>query len=152
MFSIKKEQSPKLDLLMKENILLNCKARSREEVIREAGEMLYKSGYVKEGYIDGMRKRELSFSTHVGNGIAMPHGVEEVKHDIITSGIVIMIFPEGTNWGEDIVNVVIGIAGVGEEHLSILANVAGRLSTPEEVARLINGSVEEVYEVLTGEE
>ena len=152
MFSIKKEQSPKLDLLMKENILLNCKARSREEVIREAGEMLYKSGYVKEGYIEGMRKRELSFSTHVGNGIAMPHGVEEVKHDIITSGIVIMIFPEGTNWGEDIVNVVIGIAGVGEEHLSILANVAGRLSTPEEVARLINGSVEEVYEVLTGEE
>lgn len=143
-----KEEKP--ELLMKQNIRLNCKRAPKEEVIKAVGKMLNESGYVDEGYTDAMLKRELTFATNVGNGIALPHGVEEAKKDIKHSGIAVMTFPEGTDWGGDDVKLVIGIAGVGEEHLTILGNIATKMATPEDVGRLVNGTVDEVYEILTG--
>ncbi len=132
------------------NIRLNCTPKSKEEVIREVGGMLVDSGYVKPGYVDGMVKREESFSTNVGNEIALPHGIEAVKDQIISSGIAVMVFPEGTEWSDgEKVKLVIGIAGVDGEHLEILANIAERLSLPEDVAKLIQGTEKDVYEMLT---
>ncbi len=141
-----------MDLLKKNNILLNCKAKPKEEVIREVGRLLYESGYVEESYIDGMLQREVTFSTFIGNGIAIPHGVEEAKKNIKRSGIAVMIFPEGTMWKEEPVYIVIGIAGVGEEHLDVLANIADKLSTEEAVNNLINSSVDEIYSIFTDKE
>lgn len=60
----------------------------------------------------------------MGSGLALPHGVESAKKEIKESGIAVMVFPEGTDWGGELVNVVIGIAGVGEEHLQILSVIA----------------------------
>lgn len=116
-----------MELLQKNNIIPNCKAKAKEEVIREIGQMLYNSGYVDESYIDAMVQKESIFSTSIGNGIAIPHGVEEAKKNIKKSGIAVMLFPEGTNWKDDVVKVVIGIAGVGDEHLEILANIAEKI-------------------------
>lgn len=141
-----------MDLLQKNNIILNCKAKPKEDVIREVGRLLYESGYVDENYIDGMLKRELTFSTNIGNGIALPHGVEEAKKNIKKSGIAVMIFPEGTMWKDEPVYVVIGIAGVGEEHLDVLANIADKLSTVEAVDNLVKSSVDEIYKIFTGKE
>ncbi len=141
-----------MNLLQKNNIILNCKAKPKEDVIREIGRLLYESGYVDESYIDGMLKRELTFSTNIGNGIALPHGVEEAKKDIRKTGIAVMIFPEGTMWKDELVYVVIGIAGVGEEHLDVLANIAEKLSTPEAVKSLIKSSADEIYNIFTGKE
>lgn len=147
-----KQEAAKPELLMKKNIRLGCKAMPKEDVIREVGQMLVDSGYVGAGYIDAMLKRETTFSTNMGNAIALPHGVEEAKGEIKASGIAVMTFPEGTDWGTGDVKLVVGIAGVGEEHLTILANIAMKLSTPEDVDRLVAGSVDEVYETLTKEE
>ena len=36
----------KKGLLLRENIRVNCKAQSKEQVIREVGQMLADSGYV----------------------------------------------------------------------------------------------------------
>ena len=94
--------------------------------------------------------REKIMSTAVGNGIALPHGVEEAKKAVIHSGIAVMAFPEGTNWGEEDVKLVVGVAGVGEEHLMILANIAEKLSTPEAVERLVAGTADDVYSVFMG--
>lgn len=141
-----------MQLLRKENIILNCKAKQKDEVIREIGKMLVNSGYVDESYIDAMLKRELTFSTNIGNGIALPHGVEEAKKDIKKSGFAVMVFPEGTLWNEEEVKVVIGIAGVGEEHLEILANIADKLSEPQAVEDLLTSSVDEIHKLFTGEE
>lgn len=143
-----KEEKP--ELLMKQNIRLTCARAQKEEVIKEVGKMLCDSGYVNEGYIDAMLKRELTFATNVGNGIAFPHGVEEAKKEIINSGIAVMVFPEGTDWGGSDVKLVIGIAGVGEEHLTILGNIAEKMATPEDVENLVNGTEEEIYNILTG--
>lgn len=139
-----------MELLQKNNILLNCKAKSKDEVIREMGQVLNNSGYVEEDYIEAMLQREETFSTNIGNGIAIPHGVEAAKKNIKESGIAVMIFPEGTSWNDELVKVVIGIAGKGEEHLDVLANIAEKLSTEEAVDQLIKSSVDEIYQLFTG--
>ena len=152
LFFKKNKKEEKKELLMKENIRLGCKRAPKEEVIREIGKMLQESGYVNEKYTEAMLKRELIFATNVGNGIALPHGVEEAKKEIKASGIAVMAFPEGTDWGGSEVKLVIGIAGVGEEHLTILGNIATKMQTPEDVDRVVNGTEEEVYEIFTREE
>ena len=124
----------------------------KDTVIRESGRLLYESGYVEENYIDAMLKREESFSTYVGNGIALPHGVEEAKKNIKNSGISIMIFPEGTMWNEDKVYIVIGIAGAGDEHLEVLANIAEKLSDEEAVKRILCSDVDTIHNIFMGRE
>ena len=151
-FKRKGVEPDKVELLQKKNIILNCKSKTKEEVIREVGGLLYDSGYVDADYIEAMLKREESFATNIGNGIAIPHGVEEAKKNIKKSGIAVMLFPEGTMWDDEPVNVVIGIAGLGEEHLNILANIAEKLSTREAVEDLIHSDADTIYSMFTGEE
>ncbi|MDF2485980.1 MAG: sugar transporter subunit [Herbinix sp.] len=139
-----------MELLQKKNIIINSKAKAKEEIIREIGQVLCDSGYVEASYIEGMLARENTFSTNIGNGIAIPHGVEAVKSKIINSGIAVMVFPEGVTWNEDAVKIVIGIAGKGDEHLDILANIADKLSTEQAVEDMIHSSVDEIYATFTG--
>lgn len=145
-----KKEEKKLALLYPENVKVGCKADTKENVIRQVGQMLVDSGYVNPSYVDAMVKREESFSTYMGNELALPHGVEEAKKEIKASGIAVMIFPEGTDWGGETVKVVVGIAGVGEEHLQILSVIAEQALEEENMERIINGSAQEVYEILKG--
>lgn len=146
----KKKEEKKAELLELKNIRLGCAPKAKEEVIRDAGRMLFNSGYVNEDYIDAMLKRELTFATNIGNGIALPHGVEEAKKDIKRSGIAVMVFPEGTDWGGEKVKLVIGIAGVGEDHLEILSTIAECLADPADVERITTMSSQEIYNIFTG--
>jgi mannitol/fructose-specific phosphotransferase system IIA component len=141
-----------VELLRKENIEINCKAASKEQVIRHIGKKLCDSGYVEENYIEAMLLREKSFSTNIGNGIALPHGIEAAKSDIKASGIAVMVFPDGTDWGGESVKIVIGIAGVGEEHLEILSNIAEKLSDMENVIKVINSKEDAIFQILTARE
>lgn len=145
-----KKEEKKLALLYPENVKVGCKADTKENVIRQVGQMLVDSGYVNPSYVDAMVKREESFSTYMGNELALPHGVEEAKKEIKASGIAVMIFPEGTDWGGETVKVVVGIAGVGEEHLQILLVIAEQAFEEGNMERIINGSAQEVYEILKG--
>lgn len=151
LFRLKREEAKSMELLQKKNIILNCTSRPKDQVIDEIGTMLYESGYVDKDYIEAMKKREESCSTNIGNGIALPHGVEEAKRTIKRSGIAVMIFPEGTMWNDEPVSVVIGIAGVGDSHLDILANIAELLSEPEAVEELIRSDVDMIHALFTGE-
>lgn len=141
-----------MELLERKNIRVNCKRKSKNEVIRDAGQMLLESGYVTPAYLDAMVEREKTFSTNIGNSIALPHGTDNAKKEVITSGVSVMIFPEGTSWGEEDVRVVIGIAGVGEEHIEILSYIAEKLSDMEEVEALVKQDADGVYRMLTGKE
>lgn len=145
-----KKEEKKTALLYPENVKVGCKADTKENVIRQVGQMLVDSGYVNPSYVDAMVKREESFSTYMGNELALPHGVEEAKKEIKASGIAVMIFPEGTDWGGETVKVVVGIAGVGEEHLQILSVIAEQALEEGKMERIINGSTQEVYEILKG--
>ena len=63
-----------------------------------------------------------------------------------------MTFPKGIDWGGNEVHVVIGIAGVGEEHLDILSVIADKMLDESSAEKLANGDVETVYQILAGEE
>lgn len=147
----KKKKEERLALLYPENVKVGCKADTKENVIRAVGQMLVDTGYVNPSYVDAMVKREESFSTYMGNELALPHGVEEAKKEIKASGIAVMVFPEGTDWGGETVKVVVGIAGVGEEHLQILSVIAERALEENAIEKLASGTAQDVYEMLKSE-
>lgn len=140
----------KKELLYKENIKMGCKADTKENVIRQVGQMLVDSGYVDQPYVEAMLEREKSFSTYMGNELALPHGVEAAKKEIKASGIAVMVFPEGTQWEDEKVKIVIGIAGVGEEHLQILGIIADKMLAPEAVEEIVSSDADTVYRMLSG--
>lgn len=150
MFFKKKKEAEKKELLYCENIKVGCKADTQENVIRKVGQMLVDTGYVDQPYVEAMLEREKSFSTYMGNELALPHGVEAAKKEIKASGIAVMIFPEGTQWGNETVKIVIGIAGVGEEHLQILSVIADKMLAPEAAEEIVKGDADTVYRILSG--
>lgn len=149
-FKNKKKATEKKELLYRENIKVGCKADTQENVIRQVGQMLVDSGYVDQPYVDAMLEREKSFSTYMGNDLALPHGVESAKKAIKASGIAVMVFPEGTPWGDETARIVVGIAGVGEEHLQILSVIADKMLEPGAADTLVNGDADTVYQILSG--
>ena len=152
MFFAKKDDNVTFDILQKKNILLNRKEEIKEEVIRILGMKLVESGYVNPSYIDAMIEREKTFATYMGNGIALPHGVESAKEGILASGIAIMIVPSGIDWNGEEAKVIIAIAGKGDEHLDILGNIASKLGEEAAVDELLTMNVDEVYEFITRKE
>ena len=53
-----KKEEKKLELLYRENVKVNCKPDTKENVIRAVGQMLVDTGYVEQPYVDAMVKRE----------------------------------------------------------------------------------------------
>lgn len=152
MFFRSKKKEEKKELLYRKNIQTGCVPAPQKEVIRQVGQMLVDSGYVEPPYVEAMLEREKTFSTFMGNGLALPHGVEEAKKDIKASGIAVMTFPEGTDWGGNTVKIVIGIAGVGEEHLQILSVIADKMMDADTSEKLAAADVDTIYSLLSGKE
>ena len=125
-------------ILKSDNIILGLKSESKEEAIERAGKMLVKEGYVNNNYIAAMQEREKIVSTYIGMGIAIPHGVGEAKKEVKESGIVVLQYPDGVVFGDDLAYLVIGIAGVGDDHLEILSNIATSLEDETLVDKLKN--------------
>lgn len=121
----KKEK--KAGILVPEGIKTGCASVDKETAIRAAGQLLCDLGYVDAAYIDAMVEREKIVTTYMGMGVAIPHGTSEAKETVKKSGIVVMQYPDGVQFGDEKANLIIGIAGVGDEHLEILANIAGSL-------------------------
>lgn len=106
------------------NIKTNLESVNKQDAIKMAGNLLYESGYVEKAYVEGMLAREKDVSTYMGRGIAIPHGENAVKNLVKKSGIVVLQFPQGVDFGTGKAKLVVGIAGKGDEHLAILANIA----------------------------
>lgn len=125
------------DILTVQNIILKQKSETKYEAIERVGHMLVDSGYVTSKYIDGMREREEKFTTYIGNGIAIPHGVNEYKQEILKTGLVFVQYPDGVDFGKgNTAYLVIGIAGKGDEHLEILTKIALTVQDKKNVERL----------------
>lgn len=131
-------QVKETSILKSDNIILGLKSESKEEAIERAGKMLVKEGYVNNNYIAAMQEREKIVSTYIGMGIAIPHGVGEAKKEVKESGIVVLQYPDGVVFGDDLAYLVIGIAGVGDDHLEILSNIAISLEDETLVDKLKN--------------
>ena len=112
-------------VLLKENVKVGLKSVTKEEAIKAAGELLFKSGYVDKPYIEGMLARERDISTYIGKGIAIPHGENAVKEHVKKTGIVVMQYPDGVEFSDgNVAHLIVGIAGKGDDHLVIIQNLA----------------------------
>ena len=124
-------------VLTVDKILLKATARDRDEAIEIAGNILVRAGHVEPSYVLAMKERETVISTYVGNGVAIPHGTFEVKEGIHSTGLSVVQFPEGVDWGDgNIAYLVVGIAATANEHIGVLANLAMALEDEEEAQKL----------------
>ena len=130
----------KQNTLLKENILLELKSMTKEDAITTAGNLLVKNGYVKENYVKSMLEKEKTCNTYIGNSIAIPHGTNDSKNEILKSGIVILQFKDGIDYGDDKAYLVIGIAGVNDEHLEILSKIAIAIEDMNTVNKIIKSN------------
>jgi mannitol/fructose-specific phosphotransferase system IIA component len=98
-----------------------------------------------------MIKREEDLTTYIGSGVAIPHGVGEAKKFIKKSGLVVLQFPEGVDFGDEKAHLVIGIAGVGDEHIEILSNIATVIGEDEDKVKelMTTKDVNFIYETFT---
>lgn len=138
-------------LLNLNNIKLNQGTTDKETAIRVAGQLLVDRGYVNEPYIEAMIQREQDISTYIGKGIAIPHGVSSAKGEIKKSGLVVLQYPEGISFGDETAYLLIGIAGRGDEHITILANIAAALENDENITEKLRtaADAETLYRLLT---
>ena len=64
------------EVLLEENVNLDLKAGTKEEVFTQMTRMLYENGVIREEqpFIDELVHREAEGVTGIGEGIAIPHG------------------------------------------------------------------------------
>jgi mannitol PTS system EIIA component len=125
-------------ILSKDRITLQASAADKADAIRKAGELLVMTGCVLPEYVDGMLTREGSMSTSLGNGVAIPHGMDKNRDHVLHTGISILQLSEGVEWEEgDKVFMVIGIAASSDEHVGVLANLAEVVDDEETLAELL---------------
>ncbi|MBY6024547.1 PTS mannitol transporter subunit IICBA [Priestia aryabhattai] len=147
------ESSPEDDsLLREENIFLNQEFSNKEEAIRFAGEVLVKGGYVEESYIEAMIERDNITSTYMGNDVAIPHGTEEAKKNVLKSGFTVLQVPNGVDFDGEQVRLIFGIAGKDGTHLEILSGIAVTCSDMDNIEKMVQAtSAKELKAIIQGE-
>ena len=67
-----------MDILKKSSISTSTNLNSKEEATILAGKLLVEGEYVTKEYIDSMLEKleKEGFATYIGNGVAIPHGME----------------------------------------------------------------------------
>lgn len=141
------------EVLAKDNILTGLKTESKDDAILRAGHLLEQKGYVQKGYAEAMLKRENESTTYMGMGIAIPHGTDEAKKDIIRSGIVILQYPEGVDFGDEKAYLIAGIAGKGDEHIEILASLGETFEDEDKLKTLMSAEdPNTIYNILNNNE
>jgi mannitol PTS system EIIA component len=137
------------DVLTLSQIKVPGTARSKDDAIREAGEILIDAGAVTPAYIDSMFERERSVSTYMGNYLAIPHGTNESKDSIKKSALSVIRYEEPIDWDGNEVRFALGIAGYQGGHMDILSRIAIVFSDTDEVDKLLAAkSAEELFDLL----
>ncbi|EEC7124613.1 PTS sugar transporter subunit IIA [Salmonella enterica] len=133
-----------------DNIILNAQAKDKFDAIRITGNILKENGYVTDEYIKRMIVREEIVSTYLGNGLAIPHGTDGSDCEIIKTGISLVQFPDGVDFGDgNTAYITIGIAGKETEHMDLLNKIALICIEEDNVQTLRNAtSIEQVLQVL----
>lgn len=135
-------------ILVEEGIKTGLKSVPMNDAITAAGKLLNELGYVDEEYIPAMIKRNEEASIYMGLGIAIPHGTVDAKNRVKKSGIVILQYPDGVDFGGEKAQLVIGIAGVGDEHLAILGRITEVLDDAEQLEMMkTTNSVDDIMDI-----
>ncbi|MDQ1582810.1 MAG: mannitol system component [Microbacteriaceae bacterium] len=124
-------------------------AKTLDEAVDEAGQMLVAAGAVTPEYIGFMHDRERVISTYMGNFLAIPHGTNEGKDTILASALSFVRYDEPIDWNGNPVRFVVGIAGKDGGHMDVLSSIALIFSDEEQVDRLLVAeTAEDVFALL----
>lgn len=138
-----------MSVLTPGQVRIHSGGTTRDEALQEATDILVAVGAVTPAYVDAMRQREETVSTFMGNGLAIPHGTNDAKDTILASALSVVRYDGGVDWSGEPANFVIGIAGIGDEHLEILSRIAILFSEEDDVAKLAAAQTsEELYALL----
>ena len=140
-----------------EQISMSQVAVDKSAALHLLAEKLVADGLVAEGYLSGLQAREAQGSTFLGQGIAIPHGTPETRDQVHSTGVRLLQFPEGVDWGDgQIVYLAIGIAAKSDEHLRLLqlltralgetdlGQALRRAGTAEALLKLLQGAPQEL--------
>ncbi len=133
-------------------VRLGLSAVDKTDAIRIAGRVMVENGLIDPGYIDSMLGREAVAGTYLGSGIAIPHGLPQARDMVRQTGVVVVQFPRGVDWGSgEPARIVVGIAAKSDEHIAVLQRLTGVLGNPSEAERLgTTGDPRDVVAVLNG--
>ena len=133
-------------ILEKSSIMVGCTGYTKEAVIKKMGELMVAGGYATEKYTEAMMKKEEMVNTFIGNKVALPHGIETMKSEILKSGMAIMTFPDGVDWGNgQTINLAVCVAAVGDEHMDVLTKVALNCMSEADTDKVVASSLDEIY-------
>jgi mannitol/fructose-specific phosphotransferase system IIA component (Ntr-type) len=146
------------DFVVKEAIVPDLKATTKETVIREMVESLRAAGYFKGGELEdivkAILKREQLGSTGIGRGVAIPHSKHSTADRLIGT---VAISRGGVNFdsldGEPVFVFVLLISPQDRpgDHLRALENVSRSLRDDNFVRALRNAKTrEEIWALLDG--
>ncbi|AZC22551.1 phosphoenolpyruvate--protein phosphotransferase [Pseudomonas sessilinigenes] len=140
-----------------EQISMGQTAVDKSAALRLLADKLVADGLVAAGYLSGLEQREAQGSTFLGQGIAIPHGTPETRDQVFATGVRLLQFPEGVDWGDgQIVYLAIGIAAKSDEHLRLLqlltralgetdlGQALRRASSPQALLKLLQGAPQEL--------
>ena len=140
-----------------EQISMGQSAVDKSAALQLMAEHLVSDGLVADGYLAGLQAREAQGSTFLVQGIAIPHGTPETRDQVFTTGVRLLQFPEGVDWGDGHkVYLAIGIAARSDEHLRLLqlltralgetdlAEALRRASSAEALLKLLQGAPQEL--------
>jgi PTS system mannitol-specific IIA component len=132
-----------MSILTKEKVRLNVKVNDKFDAIRLAGQLLVEGGHVPAEYVEKMIEREKVSSTYLGGGLAMPHGTNDSKGLIRSTGMSVLVLADEVDFGGEPARLIIGLAAVGDEHLEVLSSVAVLVSEDEDMQRIIESQTAE---------
>lgn len=121
------------DRIYEENIVLNLKASTREEVIQKLAELLWNNGFIRNvhEFVNDVAERESQMTTGVGNGLAIPRGK---SNSVLESTVVFAKVDQAIEWNsldEEPVKLIFLLAianeDEGNEHLRLLADISEKL-------------------------
>lgn len=140
-----------------EQISMAQTAVDKSAALQLLADRLVADGLVADGYLTGLQNREKQGSTFLGQGIAIPHGTPETRDQVFATGVRLMQFPEGVDWGDGHrVYLAIGIAAKSDEHLRLLQLLTRALgetdlgealrqaNSPEALLKLLQGAPQEL--------
>ncbi|NND01198.1 MAG: PTS sugar transporter subunit IIA [Acidimicrobiia bacterium] len=141
------------EILDRKYIRLGCESVDMDSAVATAGALLAERGLVTDDYVVAMHDREATVSTFLGNGVALPHGTFEAKGEVLGTGIVVSQYPEGVEWSNGTAHLVIGLAAQGEDHVTVLSQLADVLQDEELAEKLWTADdVDFVYATLMGDQ
>ncbi|MEW9078869.1 fructose-specific PTS transporter subunit EIIC [Terrisporobacter glycolicus] len=123
-------------------VALELKGNTKEEVLREMTDLLYKDGVLtnKEEFLGEIKKREESGSTGFGNGVAIPHAkTKSVVKPRVAVGISKKGFEFDSADGKPVHLIFMIAAGEGDNdlHLRTLSSLAQNLMEKEYVDQIL---------------